>query len=131
MAYCPNCNVVIAKDAIDCDVCGTSFGSDSWLPLDALPGRTLRPALARLILTLGVATVLLPLVPLVLGVLIQAFVPGCQCEPIVGCQGCGFDDFTAFLLRGGREGSLLALLYVFPAAALLAGLLNYWPARRP
>jgi hypothetical protein len=130
MAYCPNCNVVIAKDAVDCDVCGTSFGSDSWLPLDAPPGNTLRPALARLILTLGVAAVLLPLVALLLGAVIQLVVPGCECEPIAGCQGCGLNDLTAFLLRSGREGSLLALLCVFPAAALLAGLLNFWPARR-
>lgn len=130
MAYCPNCNVVIAKDAADCDVCGTSFGSDSWLPLDALPGSSRRPALARLIFRLGVAAVFLPLMGLVLGTVIETFVPGCQCERMLGCQGCGLNDLTAFLLRGGREGGLLALQYVFPVALLLAALLNYWPWRR-
>jgi hypothetical protein len=37
MAYCPNCRAPIAQDAQDCDVCGTSFGPDTWLPLDSLP----------------------------------------------------------------------------------------------
>jgi len=130
MAYCPNCHVVIARDAADCDVCGTSFGSESRRPLDTLPETSRRPALARLVFRLGLAAVLLPLTGLVAGLLLVAVVPGCRCEGLLGCEGCGFDGLTAFLLHRGREGGVLAILFIFPGAVLLAGLLSYWPRRR-
>jgi len=122
MAYCPNCKAAIAKDALDCDVCGTSFGPDSWLPLDDLPQTRKRPSAASLIFRLGLAAVLLPLASLVLGMLITAIVPGCHCDELAGCDGCGVNRFTSFLFYGGYVGGLLAILVVFPAAALLSGL---------
>lgn len=48
MAYCPNCSVAIAKDAEDCDFCGTAFGSERWLPLDQPPRPAHRLAPANL-----------------------------------------------------------------------------------
>lgn len=125
MAYCPNCNAAIAREAQDCDVCGTSFGADTWLPLDALPQAGSRFTIARLIFKLGLTAVVLPLAGLVLGMLITAIVPGCQCDEVFGCHGCGLDALTAFLLYEGYEGSLLAVVFVFPAAAMLSGLLTF------
>ena len=122
MAYCPSCKAAIAKDAVDCDVCGTSFGSDTWLPLDALPHTRKRLSAASLIFRFGLGAVLLPLASLVLGMLITAIVPGCHCDEIAGCDGCGVNRFTGLLLYGGYVGGLLAVLFVFPAAALLSGL---------
>ncbi|MFN4005108.1 MAG: hypothetical protein ACK4MJ_01290 [Hylemonella sp.] len=65
MAYCPNCRAPIAQDAQDCDVCGTSFGPDTWLPLDSLPalhtGRSRRrktALFAGLVLALGLPALL-------------------------------------------------------------------------
>ena len=127
MAYCPNCNVSIVSDAEDCDVCGTSFGSDTWLPLDMPPSQQRRhPLMATLVFRAGVLAVLLPLAGLVLGLLIVALVPGCGCDDVLGCQGCGADGVTALLLRGGHDGGMLAILFIFPAAALLAGALSWW-----
>lgn len=122
MAYCPNCKAAIVKDAVDCDVCGTSFGPDSWLPLDALPQSRKRASAATLIFRFGLSAVLLPLACLVLGMLITAIVPGCRCDELAGCDGCGVNRFTSILLYGGYMGGLLAILFVFPAAALLSGL---------
>lgn len=61
MAYCPNCNVVIAPDAEDCDVCGTSFGADTWLPLDSLPAPARRPSGLRMALLVGMGVAVLGL----------------------------------------------------------------------
>lgn len=122
MAYCPNCEAAIAKDAVDCDVCGTSFSADTRLPLDALPRARKRLSVATLIFRFGLAAVLLPLASLVLGMLITAVVPGCRCDEIAGCEGCGVDRFTSQLLYAGYVGGVLAILFVFPAAALLSGL---------
>jgi hypothetical protein len=125
MAYCPNCNAPIVKDAQDCDVCGTSFGQETWLPLDALPQPAPRFSVASLLFKLGIVAVLLPLAGLVLGLLTTLLVPGCHCDEIFGCHGCGFNDITAFLLYDGYEFGLVAILVVFPAAVLLSGLLAF------
>lgn len=129
MAYCPNCHVAIAKDAVDCDVCGTGFGADTWLPLDALAQPGQRRILAGLIFKLGLLAVLLPLAGFVLGLLLTWLLPGCQCDAYWGCQGCAANGLTELLYFGGWDGALFALIYVFPAAALLAAVMG-WLARR-
>jgi uncharacterized membrane protein YvbJ len=58
MAYCPNCCAPIAKDAEDCDVCGTSFGSDTWLPMDSLPAAPRRRLSLRRLVRLALVSVL-------------------------------------------------------------------------
>jgi len=63
MAYCPNCRATIAKEAEDCDVCGTSFGSDTWFPIETQPGEGQRSRRRRLF-RYGWLLALLPLVGL-------------------------------------------------------------------
>jgi len=118
MAYCPNCNAPIVKDAQDCDVCGTSFGHDSWLPLDALPPPAPRYSVTGVLFRLGLVAVLLPLAGMLLGLLITFLVPGCHCDAIFGCQGCGANEIIAFLLYDGYEFGLLAILVVLPLSVL-------------
>lgn len=130
MAYCPNCHVAIPKDAVDCDVCGTGFGSDRWLPLDALAQPGQRLALAGLIFKLGLFAVLLPLLGFVLGLLLTQLLPGCECDASWGCHGCGANGLTELLYFGGRDGALFALIFVFPAAALLAAGMGLLARRR-
>jgi len=120
MAFCPNCKAGIAEDAEDCDVCGTSFGSDTWLPLDDQPRNGSRRSPATLIFRLGLACVLLPLTCFVIGMLITTFLPGCQCEEDLGCRGCGANGLTEFLLYDGLAAGLVAVMVVFPASAMLA-----------
>lgn len=120
MAFCPNCNAVIANDAEDCDVCGTSFGSDTWLPLDSQPSTALRRGPATLIFRLGLASVLLPLAGFVIGMLITTLLPGCRCEEELGCRGCGANGLTEFLLYDGFAAGLVAVMFVFPVSAMLA-----------
>lgn len=123
MAYCPHCHVAIAKDAEDCDICGTAFGSDRWLSLDVLAQPGQRLAAAGLIFKLGLLAVLLPLLGFVLGLLLTWLIPGCQCDPHWGCRGCAADGLTELLYFGGFDGALFAVIFVFPAATLLATIL--------
>lgn len=120
MAFCPNCNAAIAGDAEDCDVCGTSFGSDTWLPLDSQAGSRPPAGLAALIFKLGLASVLLPVAGFVIGALITALLPGCRCEEGLGCRGCGANGLTEFLLYDGLLAGLAAVMFVFPVSAVLA-----------
>jgi RNA polymerase subunit RPABC4/transcription elongation factor Spt4 len=123
MAYCPNCHVAIAKDAEDCEVCGTAFGADRWLSLDVLAQPGQRLAAAGLIFKLGLLAVLLPLLGFVLGLLLTWLIPGCQCDPHWGCRGCAADALTELLYFGGFDGALFAVVFVLPVAAVLAAAL--------
>lgn len=129
MAYCPNCHVAIDKDAEDCDVCGTGFGADTWLPLDSLGQPGPRLAAASLIVGAGLAAVLLPVLGFVLGLLGTLLVPGCRCDPSWGCQGCGANGLAEWLYFGGFDGALFAVVYLFPAAAALAAVVAFMSRR--
>lgn len=80
---------------------------------------------ASITVKLGVASVALPALGFVLGMLLQLAIPGCMCDEGAGCRGCGpLNDTLAFLILGGFVGALAALIFVLPASLVLAALFS-------
>lgn len=82
---------------------------------------------ASITLKLGAGAVALPVIGFAIGMALAAIIPGCHCDEGAGCGGCvGLDGLIAFLMFGGFIGALLAVMFVFPASLLLAGLFAFF-----
>lgn len=130
MAYCPNCRKSVEAGAESCASCGALFTGGGWAPVDSQPLAPFRSSAAGVILKLGIASVALPGVAFLVGLLLSSVIPGCHCEEGAGCRGCGANDLVAFLLLGGFVGALAALITVLPVSLALAGVVGLISSRR-
>lgn len=79
---------------------------------------------AAVVALLGIASVLFPLLGVLLGFLLQVLVPGCVCANESSmCNGCGLDSLISFVYIGGMVGAFLGLVYVLVPALVLAALI--------
>jgi hypothetical protein len=132
MPYCPNCRTEISANAPSCPSCDALFSGRGWRPLDA-PAALVKPnptPVAKIIVKLGLASVAIPAIAFVLGMLVSLIVPGCHCDEGAGCRGCGANDLVAFCLLGGFVGSLGALIFLLPASFILAAVVGAFEGRR-
>jgi len=120
MAYCPNCRASVELNAPTCKACCALFAADGWSPADAPTEPAKRSPAAAVIVKLGVATVLLPVVGFLIGLFLSSVIPGCHCDGSAGCQGCGLNGLISFLLFGGFAGALGALIVALPTSLVLA-----------
>ena len=126
MSYCPNCHATVAHDADSCGSCGGKFpGSFGWAPMDGdAPIEPKPTSIAGLIIKLGFASIWVPALGFIVGLILSTIIPGCHCDEGAGCHGCGANEFVGLLLFGGFVGALVALGTIFPASLLLAGIVS-------
>ena len=126
MPYCPNCRAEIGANALSCTSCDALFSGSGWRPL-AEPVALVQPnptPVAKFIVKLGLASVAIPALAFVFGLLVSLIVPGCHCDEGAGCHGCGANDLVAFCLLGGFVGSLGALIFLLPASFVVAAIVG-------
>lgn len=120
MSYCPNCHATIDANAESCPACGALFTGGGWKPVDGEPlPEPEGPSAAGVIVVIGFASVLIPALAFVIGLIFSLLIPGCHCDEGAGCRGCGANALMELLLLGGFSGALLALVAVLPASLLL------------
>lgn len=130
MSFCPNCDATVAADAKSCAACGALFEVDGWKPLENKVVRPEGKSVAGIIVKLGIASVLIPLVGFVLGFVLTQIIPGCHCDEGAGCSGCGANGMVALLLLGGFVGALASLITILPGSLVLAGLVSLFTKGR-
>jgi hypothetical protein len=105
-------------------LCGAIFTGGTRLSAKGQPLPTQRASSARVIVKIGVASVLLPAAAFIVGMLLYAVMyavmPECSCDEGSGCSGCGANDLIEILVFGGFVGALGALVTVLPASLLLS-----------
>jgi hypothetical protein len=78
---------------------------------------------SSILLKIGVASVAIPTLGFILGMILKLAIPGCQCDSGAGCHGCGsFNGLIALLILGGFVAALAALITVLPISLALAGI---------
>jgi hypothetical protein len=127
-SYCPNCNFAISSDATSCPSCQALFASDGWQPIAERPAGKNGSA-AELVVKLGVASVVIPLIAFAIGMLVGIVVPGCECDTGRGCHGCGPNWLVENILFGGFVGALFSAMFVLPSCLVLAGLISLFTKR--
>jgi hypothetical protein len=124
MSYCPNCEATVAADAKSCAACRAVFDGEGWEPLATKPVKSEGKSASGIIVTLGIASVVVPLAGFVIGLVLSLIIPGCHCDEGAGCSGCGANGLIAFLLLGGFVGALFSLLTILPGSLALAGIVR-------
>ena len=132
-AHCPNCRSDVDPSAARCNHCNADFsGAAAWKPVSGAVSVSEKATgnAARTLSRLGVATVVIPVLAFLIGLLLTALIPGCHCDEGSGCMGCGADEFLSVLVFGGFSGALGALFTALPICLLLAADLKRWAGRQ-
>jgi hypothetical protein len=129
MPYCPNCHATIVLDADSCASCGAEFTGNGWRPLEEKPSPPARPSIAGILAKLGIASVVLPALGFLVGLLLSNVIPGCHCDEGAGCRGCGANALVEHLLFGGFVGALGAFIFVLPVSLVLAAFFSIFSNR--
>lgn len=128
MLYCPKCRAEINANASSCQKCNTLLSED--LQRSSVEKSELNEVQKRkkyvvgVILKIGYASVAIPAIGFIVGIVLILIIPSCVCDEGAGCRGCGINNFVGFCFLGGFVGALGALVTVLPICALLALLLN-------
>lgn len=122
-AHCPHCRSTLEETAVGCNHCSADFTeAGGWKPVSQSEPEVKRGAYAtsKTLTKLGIAAVGAPLIAFLVGLLLAALIPGCQCDASAGCVGCTANALLAGLIFGGFSVSLGALFTALPACLVLA-----------
>jgi hypothetical protein len=76
-----------------------------------------RPGIVRF----GIGCIVVPAAAFVVGLLLQAAIPGCKCDEGAGCHGCGpADAFLGLMIFGGFVFALLSVMFVLPLTLFMS-----------
>lgn len=131
-AHCPNCRSNLDPTAVRCDQCDADFAGAGWKPVTGAASASEKAtgSAARTLTRAGAATVVVPFLAFLVGLLLAALIPGCHCDESSGCVGCAADGLLATLFLGRFSGALGALVTALPVCLLLAAGFKRWARRQ-